>query len=170
MSDAFSINRLYELTGVDRRTIKKRLTASGVVPAGDGYPAPSALKAIFGDSKKKTEDIATSEARIFSANARTAEVKANKAEEKVIESAIVDLAWSEVTVLIAQKLDLVTPKFRSRYVVGMSEDDAAGIIEQDLQDIRNDLSKPVTYEESKDSEETAEPGVEESGAETETAD
>lgn len=170
MLETFSINRLSELTGVDRRTIKKRISAAGVLPSGDGYPSADALRAIFGDSKKKTEDIAISEARIFSANARTAEVKANKAEEKVIESAIVDLAWSEVTVLIAQKLDLVTPKFRSRYVVGMSEDDAAGIIEQDLQDLRNDLSKPVTYQESKDAEETAESGAEESGAETEIAD
>lgn len=170
MPEKWSINRLSEITGVDRRTIKKRVIAAGVIPDGDGYQAPEALKAIFGDSKKKTEDIAISEARIFAANARSAEVKASKAEEKVIESAIADLAWSEITTMIAQKLDLVAPKFRSRYVVGMSEDEASAIIEQDLQDIRNDLSKPVTYSESKDTEEAAESGVGEPGAEAETAD
>lgn len=168
MPESFSINRLSELSGVDRRTIKKRLGT--VVPTGDGYDGPTAFRAIFGDSKKKTEDIGLSEARIFAANARTAEVKANKAEEKVIESAIADLAWSEITILIAQKLDLVTPKFRSRYVVGMSEDEAAAIIEQELGDIRNDLSKPVTYQESQDAEEAVESGVGESGSEAETSD
>ena len=169
--DAFSINRLHELTGVDRRTIKKRVSAAGVIPDADGtYSAPDALKAIFGDSTKKTADIAISEARIFAANARTAEVKASKAEEKVIESAIVDLAWSELTILIAQKLDLLPSKFLSRYVVGMSAGDAVKIVEQDLEDIRNDLSKPITYKESADAEEAADAGVGESEAEAETAD
>jgi phage terminase Nu1 subunit (DNA packaging protein) len=153
MPDAFSVNRLHELTGIDRRTIKKRISAAGVIPTADGYPSAEALRAIFGDSSKKTADIAISEARIFAANARTAEVKASKAEEKVIESAIVELAWSEITILIAQKLDLLPSKFLSRYVVGMSAADAAKIIEQDLEDIRNDISKPVTYSQSTDAEE-----------------
>lgn len=170
MSDTLSINRLSELTRVDRRTIKKRVTAAGVLPTGDGYSAHEALRAIYGDSQKKTADVAISEARIFAANAITAEVKAAKAQEKVIEANIAELAWSEVTIMIAQKLDTVVPKFKSRYVVGMSSEDAAAIIEQDLGDVRNDLSKPVTYSQSQDAEEDSDAGSEDAGSEAETSD
>ena len=170
MPESFSINRLHELTGVDRRTIKKRVTAAGVLPTGDGYPSAEALKAIFGDSKKKTEDIAISEARIFAANARTAEVKAARAESAVIETTAVELAWAEIVILITQKLDLIVPKFRSRYVVGMDVNAAAKIVEQDLEDVRNDLSKPVHYKESEDAEDGSQSDAEVAASEAEAAD
>jgi phage terminase Nu1 subunit (DNA packaging protein) len=162
-----SVNKLSELTGVDRRTIKKRLIEAGVIQTDEGYPAHLAFRAIF---SPKAPDIADSEAKISAANARTAEVKANKAEEKVIETAIVDMAWSEMTILIAQKLDLLVPKFKSRYAVGMNEQDASAIIEQELHDIRTDLSKPVTYSQSSDAEEATDEGDGESGSEAQATD
>lgn len=165
MPDAFSINRLHELTGVDRRTIKKRITAAGVVPMGDGYPAPDALKAIFGDSKKKTEDIAISEARIFAANAISAEVKAAKAQSKVIEAQVADLAWCELGIYVVRGLEVLPGKVASQFGLPAGE-----FVRQELNDILSELSKPISYKESEDAEADDESVSGDTGAEAETSD
>lgn len=163
----FSVNKLHELTGVDRRTIKKRLVEAGVIPSGDGYPANLAFRAIF---SPKAPDIADSEARISAANARTAEVKANKAEEKVLESPVVDLAWSEAGIYVARGLEIIPSKVESRYVPGMTAPEVGELVRQELHDALSELSKPITYQESEDAKEAAESFPGNAEAEAEAAD
>jgi len=148
-----SVNKLSELTGVDRRTIKKRLTEAGVAQSSEGYAAGQAFRAIF---SPRAPDIEESEARISAANARTAEVKASKAEEKVIESAVADLAWSEAGIYVSRGLEIGPSRGESKFVPGMTAPQVGDLVRQELNDVLSELSKPITYKESEDAEEIAE--------------
>lgn len=171
MSKGVTIADLCKLVNRERRTVERRLSA--VVPREDGtYESCKALAAIYAKDfeQKKTADIEISEARIAAANARRAEARAAKEEGAVIEVSVVSQAWLEVAVVIAQKLELIPTKFESRYVMGMEAKDARAIIEQELEDVRSDLSKPISYKEPEGAAEDTEPDAESFGPEAETSD
>lgn len=154
----WSINALYEVTGIDRRTIKKRLDC--VKPArfeGKGkkraalYRGPAAFKAIFGGNGQARPKLLESEERIAAAEARIKEVKAAEEEGRVVEVELVAKAWEAIITGAKQKLLALGNTFQSRY----GNDPRARKIIDDLTDeICTDLSKPPDFEQAQPEEMT----------------
>lgn len=153
MPESFSINRLSDVTGVDRRTIKKRLADVAANPDGT-YDGRDAFKAIFEAASKQTEAIELSEARLSAANAEIAEVKAAKISERAFDVVAIEAAWSEIILAAKTKFSIVPTKAESRYVAGMSGTELRKMLEEEVDDVLNDLSKPPSYKEPQGAEET----------------
>lgn len=144
----WTINALWKETGVDRRTIEKRLEG---VPAVDGkYPGKAAFAAIYGQNGhgKRPANILESEARISAARAIQEEVAAAKVQETVIEVDVTEKAWQAIISAIRQKIITLPTKVESQYRDGMTGQAVRKLCEEEVDEILSELSRPVDYSQS----------------------
>src|SRR5687768_13860861 len=101
----WSISALSEETGLDRRTIKKRLALvkpADTTPAGDPlYAGQVAFPALFG-VEHKPQNIAESEARKKEAEASLAELQLARERNQVVEVESVLRVWQNIAIAIRQ--------------------------------------------------------------------
>ncbi len=166
----FTINGFAELTGVDRRTVKKRLER--VDPRDhEGeiayYLAADALPFIYQvASKSEQEDesgnlippIETSEARKAAADAEMFEMKRDKMKDLLLDLPTAERTWENIVLGVRQKILGLPTKLESQFVEGMKTKDLRTILDTEVDEILTDLSKPVTYDnlQDKDSDESGE--------------
>jgi phage terminase Nu1 subunit (DNA packaging protein) len=109
---ALSISALYELTGRERRWIKKRLADRGVAQLKrDGrtilYPAREALDAIY---DREGIDPATEQARLHQARRELAELELAEKRRELLPADQVETTWTRFASTVRAKLLAVPAK------------------------------------------------------------
>lgn len=144
----WSISALSEETGLDRRTVKKRLTH--VEPAkqddkGAVYHGRDAFPALFGASGADVSTIDESEARLKAAQADIEELKRDKLREESIEIESAYRLWEGICGAVRQKMDALPAKTESRLRPNMKSAEVRKLLENEIDEILTDLAKPVDY-------------------------
>jgi phage terminase Nu1 subunit (DNA packaging protein) len=149
-----SINELSELTGVDRRTVKKRLLELPSKPGPKGallYDPQAALRAVmFPDTPEAPELGDTppkwvSEAKFAAAQAKREEIKLAIEDGQAIPADQVFRAWESVLVSTKQKILAIPSKMESRHVDGMNSRQVREMAEVEVREALEEMAVVPDY-------------------------
>jgi phage terminase Nu1 subunit (DNA packaging protein) len=151
--ELWSVNRLAEQTGKDRRTVKKLLAQVDPADYQDGnekfplYRGQEAFAAIYegNGADDKVGRMAEYEARILAAKADKEEIERDEMLGKLIELAVVSRVWEDATLTVKTVLRGVPAKLKSQYYKGMDERKFGELLEVELDGVETELSKKLNY-------------------------
>lgn len=147
----WSVNALSDETGIDRRTIKKRLaklTPAKTEKDRSGHASPlyhgfEAFPALYGaNGHAEVSTIDESEARLKAAQAGREELKLQREREEVIETETVYRLWEAICTAVRGKVDRLPSKVESRLGLTPKQRKA---LEHETDEILGDLAKPIDY-------------------------
>lgn len=156
-----SINELSELTGVDRRTVKKRLLELPSKPGPKGallYDPQAALKAVlFPDTPEAPELGDTppkwvSEAKFAAAQARREEIRLAIEDGSAIAADDAKRAWESVVVATKQKILAIPSKAESRHVDGMTAKELRAMLDVEVREALEEMSVAPDYKQDDETE------------------
>jgi phage terminase Nu1 subunit (DNA packaging protein) len=163
-----SINELSELTGIDRRTVKKRLLG---LPSKHGpkgallYDPQAALRAVMFPDQPESDELGdtppkwVSEARFAAAQAKREEIRLAMDEGAAIDAEDVKRAWTAVVVATKQKILAIPSKAESRHVDGMSAKDLRLMLDVEVREALEEMATAPEYKVDDETETDSEPNA-----------
>lgn len=124
---------------LDPKTLSKAIRRESIEPGEDGkFSTVQICSAIYGD-------IDNEKLRLVRAQADTAEMERDKMRGELLEIETVARSWEDILLGVRQKFLGLSNKVESRYSVGMEGTDIRKLIDQEIDEILTDLSKPLVY-------------------------
>lgn len=138
-----SISQLHELTGRERRWIKKRLADRAVTPVSRTgrsmlYTARDALDAIY---DRDGLDPATEQARLHQARRELAELDLAEKRREFVPAAQVEAAWTKVATMIRAKILAVAVKVAQVLAATSDPKECHAIVEEALHEALEALAE-----------------------------
>ena len=138
-----SISQLHELTGRERRWIKKRLADQSVTPASRTgrsllYTAREALDAIY---DRDGLDPATEQARLHQARRELAELDLAEKRREYVPAAQVEAAWTKIATMIRAKILAVAVKVAQVLAATSDPKECHAIVEEALHEALEALAE-----------------------------
>jgi hypothetical protein len=167
-----SINELSELTGIDRRTVKKRLLGLPSKPGPKGallYDPQAALRAVMFPDQPESDELGdtppkwVSEAKLVEAQSKREQIRLAMDERNALDAESVYAAWERVVVAAKQKILAIPSKAESRWVLGMDARAVREMLEVEVREALEEMSAAVVYDHEDDEEQADTDGDGEAG-------
>ena len=138
MPKSLTINALAEVTGIDRRTLKRRLGDAGL--SGGPWDLAALLRALLA-GPMADGTLADAIRRRAIAKATTAELEANKASGMYLLAADVERTWASGILAFRSRLLQLPARVAARFPYCKDEASVAQLLETELFDAMRELSR-----------------------------
>jgi len=143
LPNSLTVNRISELTDVDRRTLKRRLAAAGL--SGGPWPVGVILKALLA-SPGADPELAEAHKRRAVARARLAEAMADKASGEYVGLDVVERTLGQVILLSRNRLLKIPAAVASRVACCTSETEVESLLQTVIEDVLRALSRGIDFD------------------------
>ena len=143
-SKAFSINRLAEITGIDRRTLKRRLADVGL--SGGPWTVPNLLKALLCSPGADPELADLRRERLRSQN-RILSAEAARTEGRMANLDEVEQGWMAGLLRLRDSLLRLPGALSGRVAYLRTETEVENLLRTAIEEALTELSKPLSEEE-----------------------
>lgn len=155
--DKWTINRLADETGMDRRTVKKILTEGDAAPCdtdgkSDFYTLADFVSALIKYHKPKGSGLALEKELKARADRKTAEREYEILDRQYFPRMAVREAWENTVATIRQRILNIPNKLESQFYSGMTGAEVRHKAQEAVNEVLTECAKPISYDVEPDSD------------------